>query len=92
MITEPMRAAPNHVQTNSGQSGKTSSTRSSMFAPELAQRIAGLIRQPRDFSIRPLLIFEIQADFILPAFLEIVIEEVVGHVEPFGKRGLQSES
>ena len=33
VITAPMRAAPNQVQTNSGQSGRTSKTRSSMFAP-----------------------------------------------------------
>jgi hypothetical protein len=42
-----------------------------------------LIREPRDFSIRPLSILEIQADLILSPFLEIVIEEVVGHVEAF---------
>jgi hypothetical protein len=33
VMTAPVRAAPNHVHTNSGQSGSTISTRSSTSAP-----------------------------------------------------------
>src|SRR5262249_37193518 len=59
---------------------------------KLAQRVAGAIRESCYISIRPLSIFVVKTDLILPTFLEIVIEEVVGHVEPFWERWIHSES
>ena len=44
------------------------------------------IRKSRDLAVGPTAIFEIQTDLVLPTFLEVVIEEVVGHVEPLWKR------
>src|SRR5262249_30702335 len=58
----------------------------------LTQYIAGLIRESCYFSVCPLTIFVVETDLSLPTFLEIVIEEVVGHVEPFWKRWIHSES
>ena len=48
-----------------------------------AQRIGYAIRHPRRFAIGVSLIFEVEADFVFPPFLQIVIEEVLGHVEVF---------
>ena len=52
----------------------------------ISQRIAGPVCQTRSFTVGPLPVFEIETDFVRPAFLEVVIEEVVRHVEALGKR------
>ena len=62
------------------------------ISSKLAQGVAGLVRQSCYCSIGPLSIFKVQADFIFPSFLDVVVEEVVGHVEPVRKRRIQSET
>src|ERR1044072_2876981 len=57
---------------------------------KLTQRITGSIRKPRYFAVRPLAIFIIKADLTFPTFLQIVIKEVVGHVEPLWKRRIHA--
>ena len=52
---------------------------------EFAQRIARSIRHPRRFAVGVGLISEIETDFVFAPFLQIVIEEVIGHVEAFRK-------
>ena len=53
--------------------------------PEFAQRVARAIRHARRFAVGESLIFEIETGFVFAPFLQIVIEEVIGHVEAFGK-------
>ena len=53
---------------------------------KFAQRIARAIGHQRGLTVSEGLIFVIQAGFVFAALLQVVIEEVVGHVEPFWKR------
>src|SRR5690349_691399 len=59
---------------------------------KLAQRVARSIRESRYFAVRPLTIFIVKTNLTLPTFLEIVVEEVLGHVEPLWKRRVHCES
>ena len=52
---------------------------------QLAQSVADAIRHARRVAISERLIFVVEADFVFAPFLQIVVEEVVGHVEAFGK-------
>ena len=53
------------------------------FNAGIAQRIANAIRHPCCFAICERLIFEVKTDFVFAAFLQVVVEEVVGHIEAF---------
>src|SRR5438045_678142 len=49
------------------------------------QSVSGAIAHPRGFAISVSSIFEVETDIIFATFLQVVIEEIVSHVESFGK-------
>ena len=55
------------------------------FNAELAQCVADAIRHARGVAVGVGLIFVIETDFVFATFLHIVVEEVVRHVEVFGR-------
>src|ERR1043165_3350552 len=55
--------------------------------PDFAQRIARPIRHADSFTVIESLIAEIQTGFVFAAFLYVVVEEIIGHVEAFRKLG-----
>src|SRR6478609_9114927 len=52
---------------------------------EVAKDVSGLVRQFDSFTVGPGSIFEVQADLVLSTFINVVIKEVVRHVEMLWK-------
>src|SRR5581483_2542253 len=48
---------------------------------EIAQQVPGVIRLLHYFGVRPLLIAEAQTDLVAAPGGEVVVEEVLGHIE-----------
>jgi hypothetical protein len=52
---------------------------------KVAKDVSGLVRQFDNFTVGPGSIFKVQADLVLSTFINVVIKEIVGHVETLWK-------
>jgi hypothetical protein len=86
----PNTRSSNQVQTNSGRRAEPS-VLDLRFRFQVAKDVSGLVRQFDNFTVGPGSIFKVQADLVLSTFINVVIKEIVGHVETLWKGDAHKE-